>query len=77
MRTVVELDDDVVSAVERVSRERDIGFSEALNELVRGSQVDADAPPAGFQQRCQALGLRLDVSNIAEALEQLDGLASR
>jgi hypothetical protein len=76
MRTVVELDDDVAAAVERLSRERGIGFSEAVNELIRGGS-SGSVPPIAFQQRSQAMGLRLDVSNIAEALEELDGMASR
>ena len=73
---MVELDDDVAAAIERVSRERDIGFSEAVNELIRG-MLDQLGSRRAFRQRSQALGLRIDVSNIAEALEELDGLASR
>jgi len=76
MRTIVELDDDVAAAVERLSRERSIGFSAAVNELIRG-RLAGWAAGAAFEQRSHALGLRLDVSNIADALEQLDGLASR
>jgi hypothetical protein len=76
MRTVVELDDDVAAAVERLSRERDIGISEAINELIRGS-LGESGPRAALVQRSQAIGLRIDVSNIGEALEALDGLASR
>ncbi len=76
MRTIVELDDDVAAAVERLSRERSIGFSEAVNELIRG-RLAGSVVGAAFEQRSHALGLRLDVSNIADALEQLDGLASR
>jgi hypothetical protein len=76
MRTVVELDDDVAAAVERLSRERAIGISEAINELIRGSLAET-VSRTPFEQRSQALGLRVDVSNIAEALEQLDGMASR
>lgn len=76
MRTIVDLDDDVTAAVERLSRERSMGFSEAVNELIRGGLAGSVAG-AAFEQRSHALGLRLDVSNIADALEQLDGLASR
>ena len=76
MRTVVELDDDVAAAVERLSRERAIGISEAVNVLIRGS-LGESASRGAFVQRSQAMGLRVDVSNIAEALEELDGLASR
>lgn len=76
MRTIVELDDDVAAAVERLSRERSIGFSEAVNELIRGA-LGEPGPRAIFVQRSQAMGLRIDVSNVAQALEELDGLASR
>jgi hypothetical protein len=66
MRTIVELDDDVATAVERASRERSIGFSEAVNELIRGG-LAGSAAGATFEQRFHALGLRLDVSNISRS----------
>jgi hypothetical protein len=72
VRTTITLDDDVVAAIDRVRRERGLGLSEAVNELVRAGLT---ARPAGrrFKQRSARLGLRVDVSNIGEALEQLDG----
>jgi hypothetical protein len=76
MRTIVELDDDVAAAVERLSRDRAMGVSEAINELIRRSLGDPEER-ATFVQRSQALGLRIDVSNVVEALEALDGMASR
>ena len=47
-----------------------------MNQLVReGLQVRS--PLRAFRQRTQAIGLSIDVSNVAEALEQLDGPAAR
>lgn len=71
MRTTVTLDGDVAAAVEQLRRERAIGLSEALNELVReGLRVKPQRK--AFRQRSVPLGLRIDVSNVAEALELLD-----
>ena len=35
MRTTLTLADDVLAAVEKIRRERGIGLSEAVNELIR------------------------------------------
>jgi metal-responsive CopG/Arc/MetJ family transcriptional regulator len=73
MRTTVSLDDDVAAAVERLRRDRSMGLSEAVNELARaGLTVKQRARP--FKQRTARLGLKLDVTNVAEALELLDEL---
>lgn len=76
MRTTVELEDDVSRAVEQVRRERGLGVSEAVNELIRRGLV-ATPPLRTFHQRTSRLGLRIDVSNVAEALELLDGSDAR
>lgn len=76
MRTTVTLDDDVAAAVEQVRREEAIGVSEAVNRLVRLGLLRENAGRARarpFRQRTAPLGLRIEVSNVAEALEQLDG----
>jgi Arc/MetJ family transcription regulator len=75
MRTTVTLDDDVAAALERIRRERSIGMSEAVNELVRAG-LRAKPETSRFQQRSGDLGLRIDVTNVAEALEVLDGPAA-
>lgn len=76
MRTTVVLDDDVAAAVARLRRERSIGLSEALNELVRtGLSVKKERRP--FRQRSAAMGLRVDVSNVADALDLLEGETRR
>lgn len=75
MRTTVNLDDDVAAAVEQRRREG-AGVSDVVNELIRaGLQVGTER--RSFSQRTTRLGLRIDVTNVAEALEQLDGPTAR
>jgi metal-responsive CopG/Arc/MetJ family transcriptional regulator len=76
MRTTVNLDDDVAAAVDRLRRERRLGLSEAVNELVRAGLAAKPRRPR-FRQRTASLGLRVDVTNVAEALEVLDEPARR
>lgn len=76
MRTTVNLDDDVVAAVERLRQERHLGLSAAVNELVRAG-LTAKPRRHRFRQRTTDLGLRVDVTNVAEALEVLNGPAHR
>jgi Arc/MetJ family transcription regulator len=76
MRTTLSLDDDVAAAVQRLREERNLGLSEAVNELVRAGLA---APPRRkvFRQRTANLGLRIDVSSVADAMERLDGPEAR
>jgi Ribbon-helix-helix protein, copG family len=76
MRTTVSLDDDVATAVEQVRRERGLGLSAAVNELIRAG-LSSPRRRVAFRQRTAELGLRVDVSNVAEALDMLDGPAAR
>lgn len=76
MRTTISLDPDVAAAVESLSREQSLGRSEAVNRLIRaGLRVPKGAKP--FRQRSRPMGLRIDVTNVAEALDLLDGPAIR
>lgn len=76
MRTTVKLDDDVSAAIERLRSEESLGVSEAVNRLIRrGLCAQRERHP--FTQKTAALGLRIDVSNVAEALELLEGPAAR
>lgn len=79
MRTTVTLDDDVASALETLRRERGLGLSEALNELVRTGVTAQERAqrPKRFRQRTRHLGLRVDVTNVERALEYLDGPTHR
>jgi Arc/MetJ family transcription regulator len=73
VRTTIRLDDDVLAAAEQLRRERHIGLSEAVNSLARAGLRASPPARRRFRQRTSRLGLRVDVSNIAEALELLDG----
>ena len=79
MRTTVTLDPDIESALRRLRREDGVGLSEALNQLVRAG-LAAGRPvaqrPEPFRQPTAALDLRIDVANVAGALELLDGPAA-
>ena len=76
MRTTVTLDDDVAAAVARVRRERGLGVSEAVNELARaGLAVKRRRRP--YRQRRAKLGLRIDVTDVAEALDVLETAGRR
>jgi len=76
MRTTVEFDADTAHAIEALRRERGLGVSEAVNELIRrGLLVRPERRP--FHQRSAPLGVRVDVSSVADALEVLEGVANR
>jgi Arc/MetJ family transcription regulator len=75
MRTTVELDDDVARAVEELRREGR-GVSAAVNELIRRGLV-APATDRAFVQRTKKMGIRIDVSNIAEVLDLIEGPDAR
>ena len=76
MRTTVDLEPDVLAAIEVLQESRHLGRSEAVNELVRAGAV-ASLPRERFVQRTAAIGIRVDVSNVAEALEALEGPTHR
>jgi hypothetical protein len=76
MRTTVVIDQDVAAAVERLRRDEGIGLSEAVNRLARAGMA-IKSPRPSFRQRAVKLGLTVDVTNVVEALEVLDGPAGR
>jgi len=76
MRTTVEFDDDTTKAIEQLRRDRGLGVSEAVNELVRQGLLHRPPAPT-FQQPTHALGLKIDVSNVAEVLDVLEGHTGR
>lgn len=76
MRTTVTLDPDVVAAVEQLRRERSVGVSAALNELARaGLARPRERKP--FVQTTSDLGLMVDVTNVWEAIELIEGPDAR
>lgn len=70
------MDDDVARAVEQLRRDRDLGMSAAVNELVRAG-LRLPRQRSRFRQRSTDLGLRVDATNVAEALDLLDGPDAR
>lgn len=77
VRTTVKFDDDVAAAIEQVRREHRLGVSDAVNELVRRGLASPAPPPGRFVQRTSDMGQRIDVTDVADALETLDGPAHR
>ena len=75
MRTTVEFDPDTAKAVEDL-RAQGKGVSEAVNTLIRAGLV-SERSRAPFVQRTRHLGIRIDVSNVADALEVLEGSDAR
>jgi hypothetical protein len=60
----------------QLRRERSIGISEAVNDLVRAGLV-RERSTAPFVQKTHKLGDGIDYSNVADAIETLDGAAAR
>ena len=73
MRKTVVLDDDVAAAIEQMRRERSAGLSQVVNELIRAG-LRAKRHRRPYRQRLDSIGLRVDVRDTAEALEQLESL---
>ena len=76
MRTTVELDSDTARAVQALREEKGRGVSEAVNELIRRGML-AEPAPEPFVARTRRLGIRIDVSNVADALDLLEGPNAR
>jgi hypothetical protein len=76
VRTTVTLADDVAAAIENLRQERSIGLSEAINDLVRAGLVE-HRKVTPFRQKAHDLGRGIDFSNVAEAIETLDGPSAR
>ncbi len=76
MRTTVDLDDDVAAAIDQLRRGASVGLSDAVNRLIRAGLLQTPRSHR-FRQRSAPLGLRVDASNVAEALETLDGAGGR
>jgi hypothetical protein len=71
MRTTITLADDVTAGIEKVRRERDLGLSEAVNDLIRAGLADhGDRPFVDFPT--YDMGMKIDVSNVGEAIEAIE-----
>jgi hypothetical protein len=71
MRTTVVIDSDVAAEIERLRREG-LGVSEALNLLARRGMAKESAQRANYQHRTAKIGLKVDVTNVADVLDLLD-----
>lgn len=77
MRTTITFDPDTAAQVEHLRRERAIGVSAAVNELIRRGLMAGAVPRSRFVQQTSAGHARLDVTNVAEVIELVDGPAAR
>lgn len=78
MRTTITLDADVAAAIDRVRRERSVGLSQAVNELVRAGLVTTKPKREPFVQKTYPMGPALiDVTNVWEAIEAAEGPDAR
>ena len=76
MRTTVEFEPDTARAIEELRRAEGLGLSEAVNELVRRGLMPRRSTNR-FEQRTHPMGLTIDVSNVAEAIDLLEGPDAR
>lgn len=66
------IDSDVAAEIERLRREG-MGLSEALNLLARRGMSRGEARGAvKYRHRTSELGLKVDVTNVADVLDLLD-----
>lgn len=70
------VDADTAKAVEALRRERGLGVSAAVNELIRRALL-AQGPPKPFVAQTFRLGIAIDVSNVTDALDLLEGPSAR
>jgi predicted transcriptional regulator len=79
MRTTLTLDDDLAARLKALARKRGESFRDVVNEAIRRG-LEAKAPrPQVFRVQARDLGLRpgLQLDNVTELLEQIDGPAHR
>lgn len=72
VRTTVTLSDDVAAAVTRIRRDQGVGVSAAVNQLVRRGLAEPRSQRP-FRQRTSRMGALIDVTDVADALEHLEG----
>ena len=73
MRTTVVIDSDVAAEIERLRREG-MGLSQALNLLARRGMTRGPESKTRvkYKHRAARIGLKVDVTNIADVLDLLD-----
>lgn len=73
MRTTVTLAEDVANAVAALRRDRDLGVSEAVNELIRRGLVVRQTVDR-FHQRSSDMGLpQMGIDDVGGLLDALEG----
>ena len=72
MRVTVTIAPDVAAEVERLRRQQGLYLGDALNLLARRGMEATTSARRPYVHRSHDLGLRVDVSNVAEALELTD-----
>lgn len=75
-RTTVAFDPDVAAEIQRLRRDRGVGVSAVVNDLIRRG-LNTPATVTRFEQRASPMGARVDLTNIADLLETLGGPATR
>lgn len=70
MRTTVTLDPDTRLLVERLMRERDLSFKEAINTAIRQGLSPEEHRPSPTRPR--ALGAKIDVTKALQLAAELD-----
>ncbi|MGL4174434.1 MAG: hypothetical protein ACRCSN_00035 [Dermatophilaceae bacterium] len=76
MRATVTFEPDAAAAVDAVRQERGVGTSAAVNELIRRGVAAHEAQPPVVQRTSRG-GARLDLTDIAESLDVINGSAAR
>jgi hypothetical protein len=69
----VTLEPDVAAAIDRLRRDEGLGLSEAVNRLVRAGLAAAGTARPRYVHRPRPLGIKVDVSDVARAIEELEG----
>lgn len=77
MRTTVTLRDDVAYAVEEQRRASGRGVSDVVNDLIRRGLTREPEPDRRFRQRTSPMRARVDVTNVAEVLDAVEGPGAR
>lgn len=75
MRTTLTIDDELGARLEDLARRGGRSFKEVVNETLRRG-LDTKAPPSKpFKIEARSLALRpgVQLDNVAELLEQIDG----
>jgi len=72
MRTTITFEPDVAALVEAMRRREGVGVSEAVNRLVREAAAGSGQRSTTYVHRTADVGVKIDVTNIAEVLDLLD-----